>query len=120
MVARFITLCLLLGFTAGPVWACGILAKASPKVGSTVAAPVTTIRLTFSEAILPEKSSIALVDAEENPVETKTFQIAQNDSVMLLPMAAPLAAGRYKVHWQVLWKDCGSATEGNYGFSVTP
>lgn len=120
MVERFLTLCLLLGITASPVWACGVLDHADPKVGGNAKGPIGNIHLTFSEAIVPAKSSIELDDELGKPVESKPFTVSENDTVMSLSSLQPMAAGAYKVHWRVQWKDCGSIMDGHYGFMVTP
>ena len=120
MVARTLVLAMLLG-TASPVWACGVLDHADPKVGSNVAGPVSNLSLTFSEAIIPSKSSIELDLIETNkPVESKAFVMSQNDTVMSLATLEPLPPGKYKVHWRVVWKDCGSVTDNRYPFMVVP
>ncbi len=120
MVARTLVVLLLLGIAASPAGACGILERADPKVGSQTHGPLTRIRLTFSEAIVPSASNITLADDAGAAVKAKDFSLSSGDAVITLPLTAPLPPGHYNVHWQALWKDCGSQTEGHYGFTVVP
>jgi methionine-rich copper-binding protein CopC len=121
MVARFLILCALIGITTGPAWACGILDHAEPRVGSNVSGPLSNLKLTFSEAIVPAKSSIELDEIDTGkPVESKPFVMSENDTVMSLTTLQPLPPGKYKVHWRVEWKDCGSITDSRYPFMLVP
>ena len=98
----------------------GILDHADPKVGSNTTGQLSSIRLTFSEAIVPGKSSIELDDDTGNPVESHPFSMTLDDTVMSLATMQPLHPGPYKVHWRVQWKDCGSITDGHYAFMLAP
>ena len=120
MVTRFLALCVLLGI-ATPAMACGILDHADPRVGSNVSGPVSNLTLTFSEAIIPAKSSIELTEIDNGkPVESKPFTMSEDDTVMSLATLQPLPPGKYKVHWRVVWRDCGSVTDNRYPFMVAP
>ena len=119
MVMRRILLCVAIACAASPTWACGVLDHADPKVGSNVTGALSSITLTFSEAIVPSKSSVELDDPNGKPVESNPFTMS-SESVMKLTSLQPLAPGPYKVHWRVEWKDCGSITDGHYDFMLAP
>ncbi len=103
---------------ASPAFACGIMEKADPKVGSMVES-ADHVTLTFSQVIVPASSNIRIINAAGNVVMAVKPVGSDGDTVLTLKTSQPLAPGKYKVSWNVLWKDCGSISPGTYKFTVT-
>ena len=119
MVTRFpILLCVWIAITASPVWACGVLTQAEPKVGSIVQTAPDHLTLTFSQSIIPAKSHVTIEDTQGKPIPTGTLETHNDDSVILLPVKSALSPGKYKVTWDIDWKDCDSKTQGTYKFTI--
>jgi methionine-rich copper-binding protein CopC len=94
------------------------LKKATPAVGGTVAS-ASEIRLEFSEGVEPKFSKVSLT----GPGGTVTLGAAKtesgNQAVLIVPIAKPLSAGAYKVHWQAVSVDTHH-TQGTFEFTVKP
>ncbi|MGH8780973.1 copper homeostasis periplasmic binding protein CopC [Paraburkholderia sp.] len=88
-----------------------------PAPDTEVAAPAqVTIR--FSEPLEPAFSKIVVDDAAGKPVGAGPSAVDANDrKTMHAPLASPLVAGRYTVHWNAVATD-GHRTHGDYGFAV--
>jgi methionine-rich copper-binding protein CopC len=119
MVARF-ALGLCVALAASPVWACGVLLSADPKVGSARGDLVDHISATFSEAVIPAASSMELLDAQGRAVSTGKPAVSHEDSVLSITLAHPLPPGHYRVRWNLRWKDCDAQMTGGYPFTVAP
>ena len=117
MVRSAILFFLLAGLAAMPAYACGVMDKADPKVGSTVES-TDHISLTFTQAFVPASSDVKITDATGNVVKAGKPVSSEADTVLSLKTAHPLAPGKYKVSWNLLWLDCNSKTQGDYKFTV--
>ena len=99
-----------------------MLETAVPSAGSTVAA-ADKIRLSFTEALEPHFSTIALAirdGRDGKPVETPTAAVDPADAKSLvLTLAAPLVPGKYHVAWSVVSVDTHK-TQGSFDFTVKP
>jgi methionine-rich copper-binding protein CopC len=96
------------------------LQKSTPSAGEIVKASPTEIRLTFSEAVEPRFSTIAVVahGAVAAPVGKPSVDPA-DDSVLIAPISQALKAGVYKVTWRAVSTDTHK-TEGAFSFTVAP
>jgi len=92
-----------------------ILVEASPAAGSTVSGPQLEIKLRFNSRIDGPRCHLALAQSGK-----------QERALVLAPQAAPdvlsaratgLAAGAYRLRWQVLAAD-GHITRGEVPFQV--
>jgi len=93
------------------------LILATPKVGSTVAAP-RQLRLQYSESIVAAASSVKVAGPKGAAVATRPLALdAKNKRVVLVPFASPPAPGAYKVSWHMKTED-GHETDGDFGFTV--
>ncbi|MFI4966078.1 MAG: copper resistance protein CopC [Caulobacterales bacterium] len=93
------------------------LILASPKAGSTVAAP-KELRLQYSETIVPADSSVTVSGPGGAVVATGHLTLdAKDKRVVHLPFAAAPAAGAYKVSWKMKTPD-GHTTDGDFAFTV--
>ena len=100
-------------------------ANAHPKLKSvSPAADVSSkiapkeIKLNFSEGVIAKFSGVVLKDQAGKPVATG---VPVNDSgdrkQLVVPLSAPLAAGRYKVTWHAVSEDT-HRVKGEYAFEV--
>ncbi len=103
---------------SGPALAHARLLEESPTADSVVAAATTELRLHFSEAFELALTSITLTGSGAMMMATGSPTIAAGDeTILLVPLAAPLPGGTYTVDWHVVAKD-GHGTRGSYHFSV--
>jgi len=108
---------LLTAMVLGPprVWAHAFLDHAEPRVGSTVRAAPSAVRLTFTEPIEADFSRIEVLDARERRVDTEP--VAHPNPAELQVPLPPLSPGEYTVHWAVTSVDTHQ-TEGRFSFTV--
>lgn len=95
------------------------LEKATPAPGATVAS-ANEIRLTFSEAVEPRFSGVTLTgpDGAVAPLGVAKTE-AENQAVLIVPIAEALAPGVYTIHWRAVSVDTHH-TQGSFQFSVKP
>ena len=83
----------------------------------TVGAP-KEIRLLFSEAVIAKMSGIVLKDEAGKPVPTGSPQTdPQDQKQLIVPVAIPLAPGRYNVIWHAVSDDT-HRVKGEYKFTI--
>lgn len=90
------------------------LDHASPRVGSTVAAPKDVV-LWFTEAVEPKFSSIEVTNDKGVSVQAGKASL-MGSAALRVPLKA-LAPGTYKVNWKVLSVDT-HRTQGSFTFTV--
>ncbi len=104
---------------ADPARAHAQLETATPAVGGTVAS-ATEIRLKFGEGVEPRFSGVTLTAADGSAVPLGQPKTEGGDkSVLVVPIAKPLAPGPYKVHWHAVSVDT-HRTQGDFSFTVKP
>ncbi|MGZ6038493.1 MAG: copper homeostasis periplasmic binding protein CopC [Phenylobacterium sp.] len=101
---------------AGQASAHARLLSGAPKNGATVAAP-KALTLHYSEELVPAASSVKLATGAGAAVATGPLALDKTTKVVTVPIAAPLAAGAYKVTWHMKTED-GHETDGTFGFTV--
>ena len=122
--AAAIALCI----TLSPVVAYGgrallhaTLLRSVPRANSVLKTPPETVRLVFSEAVVPELSQIALVrrDAQRVVIDSVRLPVANDphDVHTLIGRVSGMKAGRHTVMWRVLSAD-GHPISGNFAFVV--
>ncbi len=87
------------------------IVRVLPIDGSTVANPPREIELFFTEPIVPDFSSIKLIDSAGRTVPVSPLKIDANDRrhvTAQIAGSAPLASGLYNLSWVVL------AADGHY------
>ncbi len=90
----------------------------TPAASSTVSAAPDKLTLEFTEGVEPAFSGVELALADNTAVATGKPQIdGAANTRLIVPLAAPLAAGRYQVKWHVVSVD-GHKTHGAYVFTV--
>jgi methionine-rich copper-binding protein CopC len=116
---RRILIAIWLGYPHG-AFAHAMLVKAVPAVGGTVAAAPSQIRITFSEAVEPRFSGIAIEGADGRAVATEPASLDATDHATLVVLLKErLQAGRYKVIWHAVSVDT-HRTQGSFPFEVKP
>ncbi|CAI3788407.1 Protein YobA [Pseudomonas sp. MM227] len=90
-----------------------------PAADTTVVAPAQ-LSLGFSEAIELGFSQVSVTAADGDAVALQPLASAAGDAkTLVIKPAAPLAAGQYTVHWQVVSVDTHKSA-GEYSFTVSP
>jgi copper resistance protein C len=105
---------LLLG--AAPAFAHAHLERATPAVGSTVAAAPKEVVLWFSQKLEPAFSTIEVRDAKGGAVQSGKATVGSDRTQLRVPLKT-LGPGTYKVIWHVLSVDT-HRTQGDFGFTV--
>jgi methionine-rich copper-binding protein CopC len=97
-----------------PAYAHAHLARAEPRVDSTVTPAPQEVSLSFTEGLESVFSTIEVRDAQGSRVDEGEPQI--NGSTMRVGLKA-LSPGSYKVYWRALSVDTHK-TEGSFSFKV--
>ena len=100
------------------------LVSAMPASNATVA-PTATVKLTFSERVMPKLSNATLtmtgMPGMTNHGDMKmtgvTSAVSGDGKSITLTSAKPLSAGSYRVDWVIVGADTHRIT-GKYAFSV--
>jgi methionine-rich copper-binding protein CopC len=100
-----------------PAFAHAKLVSADPADGAVVKAGLSTLHLSFSEAIAGKLSGATVADAAGQTVGAAVLDPA-NPKALVIATKTPLAAGVYKVAWRAVASDDGHRTMGAYSFSV--
>ncbi len=95
------------------------LRQADPPVGGTVRASPAQVELTFSEAVEPRFSTIAVEDAGGVRIDKNDPHVMQGDAKHLAVSLGVLPPGTYKVVWHATSVDTHK-TEGAFTFTVGP
>jgi copper resistance protein C len=95
------------------------LDRSEPKVGGTLSAAPTEVRIWFTEALEPAFSSITVANAAGAAVTAGKTSVDPKDPKLLEVGLKPLPAGTYHVRWRVISVD-SHPTQGDFTFSVAP
>ncbi len=85
---------------------------ADPVQGGVLARSPTEIRMTFSEALLPQFSGLKLMDVQGRVVATgKAMRTIRDKGQFVVPLTVRLPAGTYRVSWYAVYviRCCGGA-----------
>jgi copper resistance protein C len=94
--------------------------SATPGRGEALSTSPREVRVTFSEAIDPGKSTMTLLDPSYTPVSLGPARADPKDKrTLVLPITKRLAPGSYRVEWRVVAPEHG-AVPGRYRFEVKP
>jgi len=106
---------------AGPAFAHAKLLSEVPSAEDSTAAqpaPLTEIRLVFSETLNLAFSKVLVTDSSGKEVALGAAALDPNDSkVLVVPLTATLPAGEYKVDWTAV-SDDGHKSTGAYVFKA--
>lgn len=95
------------------------LRQAEPPVGGTVHAAPAQVDLTFSEAVEPRFSTVAVTNAAGAKVDKGDLHIVAGDGKHLAVSLEALQPGTYTVDWHATSVDTHK-TEGSFTFTVAP
>lgn len=112
---RLLGLLLTLALSTAIAHAHAQLERTSPRVGSTVAAAPSEVRLWFTQALEPKFTTAQLRSGSGAVVASGGVDTADPKQIVIRVPALP--AGSYKVFWKVLSVD-SHHTEGSFGFEV--
>jgi methionine-rich copper-binding protein CopC len=102
---------------AGQAQAHARLIQATPKVGTTVAAP-KALKLQYSESLVPAASSVKVAGPGGGAIATGPLTLdPKNKRVVMVAFPGALAAGAYRVTWHMKTED-GHETDGDFAFTV--
>ena len=99
------------------VWAHAFPDHSEPRVGHTVDASPSAVRIWFDGELEPVFSSIRVEDSKKQRVDKGDGRVNASDRTLLEVSVPSLPAGRYQVIWSVVARD-GHRTEGHYPFQV--
>ncbi len=94
------------------------LDRATPAVGSTVAAAPNEVVLVFTDKLEPAFSTIEVRNANGAAMQAGKATLIGNGTQLRVPLK-PLTPGTYKVIWRVLSVDT-HRTQGDFTFHVAP
>ncbi len=94
------------------------IVAATPAANATVA-PTTTVRLTFSERVMPRLSSATLTMTSMPGMANHVMRVTgvTSGKSITLTSARPLSTGSYRVDWVIVGADTHRIT-GTHAFSV--
>jgi len=104
---------------AGAAFAHAMLDRASPAVGSRVAASPARVELWFTERLEPAFSSVKVLDAGGHRVDRGDATFDPKEPGHVSVSVPALGAGRYRVVWRAVSVDTHT-TSGDYTFDVAP
>jgi methionine-rich copper-binding protein CopC len=94
------------------------LKSASPGADVSSKASLTEIRLNFSEGVIAKFSGVEIKDENGKKIPTGVAVTDPKDKKQLVvPLPAPLTAGRYKVTWHAVSEDT-HRVKGEYSFAI--
>ena len=94
-----------------------VLLEATPAASSSVKGPDVTIRLRYNVRVEAGRSRVSLLLPDKT---VKALSMGEQPSPdVLTAQATALAAGEYRIRWQVLASD-GHITRGEVPFTVAP
>ena len=102
---------------ADRAWLHATLLRSTPAANSHLTQPPDTIRLLFSEAVVPELSQISLTRPDGTTAALVVVGLDPHDVHTLLAAVPPLPGGSYRVVWRVISAD-GHPVDGNFIFSI--
>jgi methionine-rich copper-binding protein CopC len=100
-----------------PGWAHAFPDHAEPRVGHTLDASPSSVRIWFDGEIEPVFSTIRVEDADKRRVDKGDAHVDARDKTLLQVNLPLLSAGRYEVFWSVIARD-GHRTDGSFKFRV--
>jgi methionine-rich copper-binding protein CopC len=117
LIARAVLATALLAPVPG-AYAHAFLERASPPVGSEIAASPPEVSIIFTEGVEPLFSRIEVAGADGAAIATGKQHVAPDNNRRLIIELPKLPPGTYTVIWHVTSVDTHK-TEGNYKFTLT-
>jgi methionine-rich copper-binding protein CopC len=96
------------------------LRSAEPAAGAAGATSPKQIKITFTEALIPQFSGAEVKDQAGKTIATgKATVDPANRKQLVVPVSEPLPPGDYTVEWHAVSEDT-HRVKGSYSFSVAP
>ncbi|HKV63211.1 MAG TPA: copper resistance CopC family protein [Candidatus Acidoferrum sp.] len=108
---------LAVSFAVSPADAHAVLLESTPALKSSVTGPDVPIKLRFNVRIDALRSRLTLIRPDGSSQALELSKLSPADT--LTASASGLAAGEYRLRWQVLASD-GHITRGEIPFTVAP
>ena len=102
---------------AGEAWGHAFLERAEPRVGSTVRAAPSQVRVWFTEPLEGAFSTLEVVNQSGDRVDRGPAKVDAASPALLQVPLKPLGPGVYRVKWRVLSIDT-HVTDGDFTFRV--
>jgi methionine-rich copper-binding protein CopC len=109
---------ILLWITSTFAHAHAFLDHANPRVGSTLAASPTEVKIWFTEELEGAFSKIKVFNASGQEVDKKDAKVDSANKAVMAVSVPKLPAGTYKVVWSAVAVDTHHTT-GTFTFTVT-
>ena len=112
----------LLGLLCLPdsAWGHAVLRGTDPPVGSHLTALPASIRLWFDEAVVPEVSTLRLLDRSGKAIKETALRLTDPERKAAVFDPGKLEPGAYTVAWKVLSAVDGHVTRGVFAFAYVP
>ena len=101
----------------GAVWAHAFPDHSEPRVGSTLDAAPSGVRIWFDGALEPAFSAIRVENAEKRRVDKGDGRVSPANAALLEVSLPLLPSGKYRVFWGVVARD-GHRTDGDFPFRI--
>lgn len=98
-------------------WSHAFPDHSDPRVGSTVSASPSQVRIWFDGDLEPAFSSLMVHNMDGKMVDRKDVRVDSSDSKLISVSIPPLPSGTYLVIWNVVARD-GHRTSGQYTFAI--
>jgi methionine-rich copper-binding protein CopC len=96
------------------------LRDSNPAAGSILKTAPTSIRISFSEGLVPRFTGLVLKDGSGRTVPTGDASVSGPDNTQLaVPIRASLKPGTYRVAWHAVSVDTHRVA-GSYSFRISP
>ncbi len=121
MLALLVVIALLLGVRTLPATAHAAFSAADPQPGSALTSFPDDLRLTFTETVDPDLSSVMLLSEDGTPVPLGELAAGPDDPhVLSVGISSPTAPGSgvYTVIWGAVSAEDDHTSSGSYTFSV--
>ena len=92
---------------------------AEPKVGATVRASPTEVKVWFTQKLVAPFSNLQVFDGAGKEVDKCDKKVSPSDPALFIVSVPPLKPGKYKVVWRAASVDT-HVTNGDFSFEVAP
>jgi hypothetical protein len=114
-----LSLCAALALTPLTASAHAFLKQSDPRVGAAVAKTPASLRLTFTEGVVPAFCRVTVTGPAGFGGAGAVRPVAGAPATLSVDLHGPTPPGSYAVHWRVLSVDT-HVTEGDFRFRVGP
>ena len=96
------------------------LKDSNPAAGSVLKSSPASVRMSFSEGLIPRFTGLVLKDGSGHSVPTGSPSVSGPDNTELtVPIKSQLKPGTYRVAWHAVSVDTHRVT-GSYSFRISP